>query len=93
LPAQLHQDRKAQKKSGQRKRKQEAYAQVLSIHVYVSLNRMKPCSVGAVKMEPRPLSAFARSKSTDLNKYMGFGLNKQELSEKTKKAEHYFMPW
>jgi hypothetical protein len=54
---------------------------------------MKPCSVAAARMEPRPQSALTRRKSQELNKFMGFGLKRQEQSEKLKRPEHYLMPW
>jgi hypothetical protein len=54
---------------------------------------MKPCSVAPVKIEKRPQSAFIRRKSEELNKYMGFGLKRQDQSEKIKQPVQYLMPW
>lgn len=54
---------------------------------------MKPCSVASMKIAPRPESALARSKSTELNKYIGFGLKKKEMSEHQRGPQHYLMPW
>lgn len=46
-----------------------------------------------MKIAPRPESALARSKSTELNKYIGFGLKKKEMSEHQRGPQHYLMPW
>jgi hypothetical protein len=53
---------------------------------------MKPCSVASMKITPRPENALARGRSTELNKYIGFGLKKKEMSEQ-KGHQHYLMPW
>lgn len=40
------------------------------------LFRMKPCIIGQIKIESRPQSAILKSKSVEINKFMGYGLKK-----------------